>query len=82
MSLDYAVREGLFLGARGEGNTLNLTLCNHTDDSTSIKPTLASLAPWRFNNEEPTAKDARQLEETTNQAEIPLAIPSVKATTL
>jgi hypothetical protein len=40
------------------------------------------LASWRFNNEEPTAKEAKQLEETTNQTEIPLASSFVKATTL
>jgi hypothetical protein len=42
------------------------------------------LASWRFNNEEPTAKnakDAKQSEKATNQTANPLASSFVKATT-
>jgi len=45
---------------------------------------LAVLASWRFNDEESTAKDAKDAkhsEKPTKQTEIPLAIPSVKAAT-
>jgi hypothetical protein len=43
------------------------------------------LASWRFNDEEPTAKNAKvakQSEKTANQTEIPLASSFVKAATL
>jgi len=42
---------------------------------------LASLASWRFNNEEPTAKNAKQSEKPTDQTAILRVIPSVKAAT-
>jgi hypothetical protein len=46
---------------------------------------LAVLASWRFNDEESTAKnakDAKQSEKATNQTANPHAISSVKAATL